>query len=499
MAMFSGRLGVLGLVVALGVLAGCRAQRAKSTTTAPQRCRDLAPQACFQKGLELERQGDPDFWEHFRLACDRGAKNACMVVIGRIDEKVRGGIKDDRQLELLRGLADGYCRKGYQWACNLRYRIFSTNSEKRREEVKLAMEYHRKRCSTGGILECKELVDLLGIIRTVFRHTYTTTQFEINELACSRGYGDGCYNIGWENWRKRRFDRAFEYYLKACSLGSAQGCSGYLGNITSAVVQGLGDYRGRSRGLEKLCGADNQEACGLLARGHLFGWWHGASAARGAGYLRKACLAGDAGSCDELAALYLQGKGVKKDIAKARLILAKSCYDGQNASCVELAEGERNGAFGTKNARRAADLLTAVCKSSYRRPHYSGHRYRRRYYYNDYYYYNSPSCGMLGHYIVTNLSNAFSTYNGERFMTNACSKGHQRYCYLAGMYFHRIKRSSYYYLYRFKNACTAGYTEACVKLYDIYSRGDGLAKSEYTARGYRSMACRLDPSLKICK
>ncbi|MBU1241129.1 SEL1-like repeat protein [Myxococcota bacterium] len=489
---------VLPLLPVLLVFAGCHK---KSPGTSPSKgavCQDLSPAQCFTRGLKLEKEGDPLFWDYLRSACDKGDSSACQVVIGRIDEKVKSGIKDDGQIEILRTMATGYCQRGHAWACSIKYRIFSNNMDKKREEVKLAMAYHQKRCREGGVIECKELLDLLPMVRVVFRQTYTVTQLEINTLACERGYGEGCYNIGWENWRKRRFDRAFEVYSKACTFGNALGCTAYVSNVRNAVVNGFGDYQSKNVALKTLCDGDNLEACHLLGKGHLKGWWHRSDAVQGAAYLTKACLASHFASCDALAQCFLGGRGVKRDPRKAFLMLTKSCADGQNRSCVALAEGERQGLFGDKSVQKAVDILRATCKSNrqYTRPSYG--RYRRRYY-NDYYYFNSPACGMLGNYVVKNLTNAYSAYNGERFMTNACSKGHQRYCFLVAKYFHRIKRSSYYYLYRFKSACDAGIVESCQTLYGIYSRGDGLPKSESLAREFKGKACRLDPSLKLCK
>ena len=484
-------------VVGFFALLGCTRPTPGAKTTVKAMCAGLSARACYDRGVALEESGDPTFFAHYQKACDKGERDACIVIIGRIEEKIKKRIYDDTKINQLQSMARALCGRGYTWACSIQHRIFSNDPKKRKAEHEAAFVYHRDRCSKGGVIECKEFMDLFTSRRYSGATTLQARKVEAYEVSCHRGLGTACYLLGYENWKKRRFDKGFALYERACSQGNALGCSSYVSAALNAVVEGLGNYRRNERGLSKLCEMGSPGACHLLARGHLKGWWEHSSSQKGAKLVTKECLDGDFDACNTLGLLYIKGEGIPKDLSKGRLLLTKNCADGQLKSCVTLAEALRTGLFGAKDTGSAANLLTDSCKSTYSRSNYSG-RYRRRYY-SSYYYYKSHACGMLGHYIVNKRSTAYSTYYGERFMSNACNMGYQRYCYLLAVYSHSLKRSSYYYLSKFKNACNKGFEEACVTLSDLYRKGDGLSASPSKAAMYRSKACRLNPRLKMCK
>jgi TPR repeat protein len=495
------QLGLLLLIVFVTQTIFVSCEKGSKLTKPPKKgiCQDLDSKICFAKGKELELVGDSRFMDYFKIACKKGEKEACSLVIGRIEDLIKYYKGNEKVLEKLKQDAAGYCSVGFEWACHIKYKHFSKDKTKRDIELKEAMTFYEKRCQKGEVLDCKRYIELLIPFRRFYPKRYKTVFLKANSLACDQKYALSCENIAWKKWLLRHFSQGLEYFRKACSYGLESSCKKYTTKVLQSVVDGLGEYKKLNKGLLDFCKKGHDGACLLFSRGHLNGWWVNSDPRLALKYLKNPCVNGSAQSCNMLADMYIKGKGVKKDLKRAELILRKACGDGVKSSCSSLAEVIRLGLLGKKpNLLMANSILISTCVSSYKQPAKSKYRYRRKYY-SSYYYYKSEACGMLGYYVLKGYSTKETSYRAERYVQNACNKGYKKYCFLLGKHFSGLeKKGSYYFKSKIEKWCKSGHGEGCFLLSKLHKEGR-LKKSTSLAKSWLEKGCRLSADNPLCK
>ena len=88
--------------------------------------------------------------------------------------------------------------------------------------------------------------------------------FQYFKKACELGDGDGCAGVGfayYDGWGvKQNYEKVFQYFKKACDLGDGNGCF----NVGSAYYNGIGVKRNLSKVKEffgKACDLGKQIGC----------------------------------------------------------------------------------------------------------------------------------------------------------------------------------------------------------------------------------------------
>ena len=177
--------------------------------------------------------------------------------------------------------------------------------------------------------------------------------FEENKKGCERNDPNSCNELGrmydtfgismYVNYERIpiNYDKAAEYYKKACDLDNAEGCAklaflyhmNHIGNDF-----GLGtDYFKANQYTRKGCELNDGGSC----------TWLGISYADGTGVKQNytdankmyylGCELGDNSGCYHLGMAYKEGKGVKKDYKKAKNLFGMSCDMKYEDGCKEYA------------------------------------------------------------------------------------------------------------------------------------------------------------------
>ena len=144
----------------------------------------------------------------------------------------------------------------------------------------------------------------------------------------SIGFSKDFIKLGNEAYDKNNYQKAAEFYQKACDGGIASGCA------TSGVLYADG------KGVRQ----DYQKAAELL---------------------KKSCDGGDAKDCTNLGVLYAEGNEIRQDYQKAAEFLKKGCDGGYAMGCGNLGivyAKQRNYSTAKEYYGKACDLnLSLAC------------------------------------------------------------------------------------------------------------------------------------------
>ena len=149
--------------------------------------------------------------------------------------------------------------------------------------------------------------------------------------ACELGSAEGCSHLAYmyeSGHAGVNLPKAAEYYAKGCELGDAGGCAslGKLYENGSGVAE---DMQKAVNFYDKACDGRDGKSCahlGLLYEND--GNDYDATI-----YYQKACDAGEADICSNLGIMYLNGKGVKVNEKKAYQLFQQACALGDESGC----------------------------------------------------------------------------------------------------------------------------------------------------------------------
>ena len=180
----------------------------------------------------------------------------------------------------------------------------------------------------------------------------------------SIGFSKDFIKLGNEAYDKNNYQKAAEFYQKACDGGIASGCatSGVLYADGKGVRQ---DYQKAAEFLKKGC--DGGDAMGCFNLGYLYAGGKGVRQdyQKAAELLKKSCDGGDAKDCTNLGVLYAEGNEIRQDYQKAAELLKKGCDGGYAMGCGNLGivyAKQRNYSTAKEYYGKACDLnLPLAC------------------------------------------------------------------------------------------------------------------------------------------
>ena len=195
-------------------------------------------------------------------------------------------------------------------------------------------------------------VILMTIFATTHINANTYPGFEENKKACERNDSKACYKLGgmydyfgisyYKNIKRIPIDynKAAEYYEKACDLGNAGGCQSLsslylMGNIGDF---GLGvDYFKVNKYNRRACDLDSGFGCSFLGLSYFEGHGVKQNYVKANDLYYMGCKLGDSLGCYSLGMGYKEGKGVKQDYMKAKTLFGMSCDMEYENGCKEYA------------------------------------------------------------------------------------------------------------------------------------------------------------------
>lgn len=207
-------------------------------------------------------------------------------------------------------------------------------------------KYSKMGCDGGNAPGCANL----GILTRDGRGT----QADIGEarrlfdIACSGGVETACNDLGltWADQAMAEpdkpvyFELATRAFLRACDIGSPEGCS----NLATASYHGNGTGQSYTRALifgEKACKLRNANGCYTAGIMHLRGEGVPQNFAEWQSYVSHACKLGHAQACTNYGYMYLKGEwGVRQNLEKAREYLTRGCEGGYPNGCAGLKQLE---------------------------------------------------------------------------------------------------------------------------------------------------------------
>ena len=157
------------------------------------------------------------------------------------------------------------------------------------------------------------------------------------ERACELGHARACFEAGRHYGDGARPDdaKAADYYLRACELGAASGCSAQVDMILAERVEG--SIKSALPAFELACEErESAPACAMLAYALIEGVDIPRNAERGKELLHRVCRdeSSDPRACATLGKVYEEGIGVDRDRTVASKFYRWSCARDEFDSCM---------------------------------------------------------------------------------------------------------------------------------------------------------------------
>lgn len=189
--------------------------------------------------------------------------------------------------------------------------------------------------------------------------------YSADELkACTAKKGDVCLTIGQRYVDQKAYDKALDYYLKACDAKAYKGC-GWAATLLMLGQNGVTKDEKKASALrEKACANDDGASCNDIGTA----WSEGKEGApkvdlaKAKNFYERACKLKDGLGCFNLGNVYRMGEGVKVDDKEAFSNFTLSCDLGAAKGCTELAIMYYEGKGAAKDAGKAQELLDKACK-----------------------------------------------------------------------------------------------------------------------------------------
>ena len=298
------------------------------------------------------------------------------------------------------------CADGVGWRCS-----YLGLMEQRGLGTKVswvsALKAFDRGCELGHGAGCAEMADILFELLKRSKDPKLTAKLDLTlERGCKAKAAALCLRLGSLLHVGRHLEkdkpRARQLFMRACVLGSNDGCGRYGSSFTVGLATSTMDRAaivilesacdaGRARaciyaaiahargiaGLakspkaavkryEKACELGSMWGCYGLARHLDSGRGIARDLERAVALYRRACKGNDAAACSELGSLHEQGRGVPSDLGEAVRLHDKACTMGCPPCCAVLAALLDKGGPGLeKDPARAADLRKRACAGGY--------------------------------------------------------------------------------------------------------------------------------------
>jgi len=335
------------------------------------------PVACVVTGwaneqLASQRRSDADRYikraaRNYKVHCDAGFAPAChdyarvLYEVPDLGADPRAAVKRWQDA----------CSSGFGPSCTALGALYAAGGRSIRADSRTAKSYAQKGCDAGDPAGCALIADdessgwdaakldetygglcdqghrasCWTLARTYFDGIHPEpasgrTQ-QLFERACDLGHARGCYESGRHYGEGSRPDdaKAADYYLRACSLGSASGCSAQVDMILTDRVEG--SIKSALPAFELACEErESAPACAMLADALLEGVDVPRDAERAKELLLRVCRdeRSDPNACATLAKVYEEGIGGDRDRTEAAKFHRWACANDAVASC--LARGD---------------------------------------------------------------------------------------------------------------------------------------------------------------
>jgi len=275
----------------------------------------------------------------YQKECDAGNMSGCYNLV-RNYEAGEGVTKDlKRASELYKKACDGGMMEG----CN----ALGRNYDKGRgvtKDQKRAIELYEKSCDGGNKAGCFYLKSAEKLAKKRAQEkTYDTEK------------------IKNERERQKHFERLRDYE-KLCDKDEAWAC--YTVGIMYAPPSGSSpvgiDFERANQFFKKACDLNEYPGCVRLGHHYESGEGVTRNLPMAETLYQKACDGGDPWGCLNLGGFYEEGLGGKADLQKAQKFYQKSC-DGGGGGCFALGRLYENGRGVKKDLVRAREFYQKAC------------------------------------------------------------------------------------------------------------------------------------------
>jgi TPR repeat protein/dienelactone hydrolase len=309
----------------------------------------------------------------FREGCDEGVEESCKGV-ARLYFNGRGVEPDKRK-------AYKYLARGCETAerdlsiCDSAAAAYAKGKHVRQDRER-ARQLAEIACDGGRGKMCKLLGQSYVRRGRSGDHRAARDAFERACEAESPDYG-GCTYAGhvYENGLvgERDYDRAWQYYRRACQNGFGRGCH----SLGVMVATGRGVEKDEQRAVDYYrvaCARGSEMGCTDLGNRMVDGWGTSKDAERGADMVIKTCETSEYPyACTHAGDYYREGTGVTADPATAASYYRRGCEGHYPRGCLELAEMLEKGAVPAEEVdgeapeyyRRARKLLEKTCQTDH--------------------------------------------------------------------------------------------------------------------------------------
>jgi TPR repeat protein len=376
---------------------------------------------------------DPKDVAGCETACGEGKAVACHVAAEAYERGAGVAASSERAVELYLRACDGE----FPWAC---YRLGELDPKRFRALYRHALANDEKSCSGDAADACARVGLLYREGRGVKRNLDRAERFL--KTACKGGEETSCAHVAMiylETGRTARSEEAADLLERACKNATPWACL----ELGRRLLRGDGVPADPARGervLRDACGADQHEACVVLAD-ERFGRGDTGSIREASTLYRRACKGGAAsgcvrlggiyergdgmskrdpkraaqlfeqacgsfvGGCVRLGALLEAGDGVEKDEARARKLFRGSCDLGDQEGCLRLGLALSEGRGGEPDPAAARGVLGAIC--------HKGH---------------ALGCQLLGDLYEQGLGGPKQKAKARTMYRQACRLGRQQAC-----------------------------------------------------------------------
>lgn len=200
-------------------------------------------------------------------------------------------------------------------------------------DIDKAKELYMKGCFLGHKKSCKRM-DELSNQEDIQKHGIDLTLKKNQKCSSS----SDCMKLAKKYRENKEFNKAKEFYLKACNLDSGVACND-LGWIYKKLDK---DFNNAKKFYEKSCNLNYGLGCANA------GWLYEEGNGIRQNYkkalklYKKGCNLDNGHSCSSLGGMYIDGKGISKDIYRAIRLYKKSCKLGNQYGCENLNKLLRN-------------------------------------------------------------------------------------------------------------------------------------------------------------
>lgn len=205
----------------------------------------------------------------------------------------------------------------------------------------------------SNLCSCRDAKSLSAAASDAMREGNEVRAEELWELACEKGLGNACHNLGVLRERQKRLEAAQTAYARGCGLEVPTSCAAF-GFLSIA----RGDADGALRSCEHSCTTGDAESCVCLGLAHQ----PVESADGGSNRLalesyERACELGSGRGCTfagEIATF------LEPD--KAAALFRLGCERDHGAGCVEQAKRIIKGIDFAPSPERGVELLRRACQ-----------------------------------------------------------------------------------------------------------------------------------------